>query len=252
MEIFNQSNLLLLFRLLGAHMIADWAFRLNFWEKLQDSEKWFSTRQLAEGAAAGVLTYVCATSWGSIWLPFIIFISRVLLDRLKNKKEKRVLFFIINLTGHLVIILCCWIVLVSESMADIRAILCLLVSNTKLWTLTLSYIAVIWPAGVWIGRITENWRQELNDPDFQGLEKAGLWIGRLERVLILTFVLLNRYEAIGFLIAAKSIFRFEEIKTSKNRKEVEYILIETMLSFVIAIFIGILTTWVLQKLSLPS
>lgn len=249
MEIFSQSYLLLLFRLTAAHMIADVMFRPHFWEKLRDGGHWFSKRRLAQGAAAGILTYVCAASWGAVWLPFVILVSRTLLDGLKYKKEKTVLFFFINLMGHIVIILCCWLVLVSDSITDITAIICSITSNVKLWALTFCYIAVIWPAGVWIGKITEPWREELKEPDFQGLEKAGLWIGRLERILILTFVLLSRYEAIGFLIAAKSIFRFEEIKTSKNRKEVEYILIGTMLSFVIAIFIGIIATWFLQKLS---
>ncbi|MFO7902720.1 MAG: hypothetical protein R6U98_08675, partial [Pirellulaceae bacterium] len=51
-------------------------------------------------------------------------------------------------------------------------------------------------------------RDEVGDVGTEGLFRAGLWIGRLERVLILTFFLLQRFEAIGFLIAAKSIFRF--------------------------------------------
>ena len=41
---------------------------------------------------------------------------------------------------------------------------------------------------------------------------------------MLTFVLVGHYEAIGFLIAAKSILRFGEIRDSRDRQEVEYIL----------------------------
>jgi hypothetical protein len=139
-------------------------------------------------------------------------------------------------------------VLVETSISDIVKILISITSNTKLWTLSLAYITVIWPAGLWLGKITEPWRKELDKSRFQGLEKAGLWIGRLERILILTFVLLNRYEAIGFLIAAKSILRFSEIKSSNDRKEAEYILVGTMLSFVFAILIAVLTTWLLKQL----
>jgi hypothetical protein len=132
-------------------------------------------------------------------------------------------------------------------MTDIITLLDSIISNAKLWTVGLSYIIVTWPAGVWIGRVTEPWRKELDQQKFQGLAKAGLWMGRLERILILTFVLFDHYDAIGFLIAAKSIFRFSEISSSKDRKEAEYILIGTLLSFVVAIFIGIFTTWILKQ-----
>jgi hypothetical protein len=62
----------------------------------------------------------------------------------------------------------------------------------------------------------------------------------LERILILTFVLIDQFAGIGFLIAAKSILRFGDIKNKENRKEAEYILLGTMISFIIAIAIGII------------
>jgi hypothetical protein len=72
-----------------------------------------------------------------------------------------------------------------------------------------------------------------------------MWIGRFERVLTVTFVLLDRYEAIGFLITAKSILRFGETRAPGARKEAEYILIGTMLSFTAAIFVGLGVRWLL-------
>ncbi|MCL2133397.1 MAG: DUF3307 domain-containing protein, partial [Bacteroidales bacterium] len=74
----------------------------------------------------------------------------------------------------------------------------------------------------------------------QGLEKAGRWIGYLERILILCFILLKYYEGIGFLLAAKSIFRFGELTKIQERAYTEYILIGTLLSFTIALFIGLI------------
>lgn len=64
-----------------------------------------------------------------------------------------------------------------------------------------------------------------------------MWIGRLERFLILTLVLLKQYEAIGLLVAAKSIFRF-----SASRSVGEYVLIGTLLSFTIAITVGLVAS----------
>jgi hypothetical protein len=46
---------------------------------------------------------------------------------------------------------------------------------------------------------------------------------------------MTQYEAVGFLIAAKSILRYEGKKTSKT----EYVLIGSLLSFGIGIIIGI-------------
>jgi hypothetical protein len=57
----------------------------------------------------------------------------------------------------------------------------------------------------------------------------------LERLFVSTFVLTGNWAAIGFLIAAKSVFRFGDLRESKSRKLTEYILIGTLLSFAIAI-----------------
>jgi hypothetical protein len=68
------------------------------------------------------------------------------------------------------------------------------------------------------------------------LLNAGKLIGNIERVLTLTLLLMGQYEAIGFIIAGKSILRYEGEKTAKT----EYVLVGTLLSFGIAIIIGIL------------
>lgn len=56
----------------------------------------------------------------------------------------------------------------------------------------------------------------------------------VERILVLTLILVGQFSAVGFLIAAKSILRFNEYR--KN----EYILVGTLLSFGIAIVLGVL------------
>ncbi|RLD16910.1 MAG: hypothetical protein DRI36_04975 [Caldiserica bacterium] len=76
-----------------------------------------------------------------------------------------------------------------------------------------------------------------------GIKKAGMIIGFLERFLVLTFVLLDRYLAIGFLFTAKSIARFEELK---NRDFAEYYLIGTLSSISFAVFCGLVLRSVLE------
>ena len=65
---------------------------------------------------------------------------------------------------------------------------------------------------------------------------AGALIGTIERWLILIFVCLGRYDALGLLIAAKSIIRFSEKDTAKT----EYVLAGTLLSIFIAVLAGMI------------
>ncbi len=67
---------------------------------------------------------------------------------------------------------------------------------------------------------------------------AGKYIGILERLFIFLFVVINFWEGIGFLLAAKSIFRYGDLKENKDIRLTEYILIGTLLSFGIGILIG--------------
>jgi hypothetical protein len=72
----------------------------------------------------------------------------------------------------------------------------------------------------------------------KGLQDGGRTIGLLERGLIFTLVLVNQPAAIGFLIAAKSVLRFE---TSKEQRAGEYVIIGTLASFGWALIAGYAT-----------
>jgi hypothetical protein len=67
--------------------------------------------------------------------------------------------------------------------------------------------------------------------------------GLLERLLVFVFAATNHWEGVGFLVAAKSIFRFGDLTNAHDRKLTEYILIGTMLSFGIATLAAILYVW---------
>ena len=73
----------------------------------------------------------------------------------------------------------------------------------------------------------------------ESLSDAGKYIGILERLLVFTFVMVNHWEGVGFMVAAKSIFRFSDIAQAKQRKLTEYVLIGTLLSFGMAVLVAI-------------
>lgn len=65
----------------------------------------------------------------------------------------------------------------------------------------------------------------------KGMERGGKYIGWLERGLTLLFVMTGKIEGVGFLLAAKSILRFGDVRNDTERHQQEYIIIGTMLSF---------------------
>ena len=64
----------------------------------------------------------------------------------------------------------------------------------------------------------------------QGLRDGGRLIGWLERFLFYSFLLGGQYSAVGFVLAAKGVARYGEIKEAKDQKVAEYVLIGTMIS----------------------
>lgn len=106
--------------------------------------------------------------------------------------------------------------------------------------LLLGYVLVLRPSSIVIGTVLSPWLASVNT---QGsLKSAGTLIGYLERALILTFVLQDQWEAIGFLLTAKSILRFSDIKGFGQRALSEYVLLGTLLSFSISIGVGLAVT----------
>ena len=72
-----------------------------------------------------------------------------------------------------------------------------------------------------------------------GLSRGGWAIGNLERSLIFLMVLTEQVAGIGFLIAAKSILRFDT--ASKDQKNSEYVIIGTLASFAWALLAAFIT-----------
>jgi len=79
----------------------------------------------------------------------------------------------------------------------------------------IAYILIWIPSGWFIGQLTQRWQSELPE-DRDSLKDAGKIIGYLERFLILTFIILNQFSAIGLLLAAKSILRVGDKHTRKE------------------------------------
>jgi hypothetical protein len=111
--------------------------------------------------------------------------------------------------------------------------------NERTWWLIMLVTLLTQPAAIGMKFLLAHWTPHTNVDNAESLQHAGKYIGILERLFVFTFVVTNNWDAVGFLIAAKSGFRFGDLTTAKDRKLTEYILIGTLISFGIAILTGI-------------
>lgn len=111
-------------------------------------------------------------------------------------------------------------------------------SNLKILSTVIGYLICTTPLSFFVGIATKRWQEEpkKGGTAIENLLNGGKWIGIIERLMIFTFVLLGKYEAISFLIIAKSILRFIQ---DTEIKQSEYVLVGTLLSYGLAIMLGI-------------
>lgn len=106
-------------------------------------------------------------------------------------------------------------------------------------------IVTVWAGGPAIGLLM----QDFHDSQGDGLPNAGRMIGMLERAVIFLLVLTGQPAAIGFLIAAKSVLRFDT--ASKDQKASEYVIIGTLASFGWALLFSFGTANLITFAALP-
>ncbi|OIQ30344.1 MAG: hypothetical protein BM564_02955 [Bacteroidetes bacterium MedPE-SWsnd-G2] len=233
--------LALTIKLLVAHVIGDFVLQPNKW--VQDKKaktfksKYFYLHGLVHLLALLVILQFDSTYWLSI---AIIVISHLIIDLFKLRLEGKVnprLLFALDQILHLGVISAVvyaqepynmpWDKVYSpKTLLFILAILTITHVSSIVMKITM---------GKWILK---------EDKTEDSLENAGKYIGILERLFVFGFILLNQWSAIGLLIAAKSVFRFGDLSRAKDRKLTEYILIGTLMSFGLAISIGLLYQYI--------
>jgi|TARA_R110001599_G_scaffold350292_1_gene580199 hypothetical protein len=133
----------------------------------------------------------------------------------------------------------------------------------KFVVVVIAYIIVLKPTAIVIRILLEQWSEiargnsnsnqsrdtsavVIEEEDRKSLVSAGKVIGMVERLLILTLVLLNQFSGVGFLLAAKSVFRFGDLKDKHDHKMTEYVMLGTLLSVTITIAVGIFTLFIVK------
>ncbi len=191
---------------------------------------------LLPSVTEAVVAYAFCGRYEAVWLLPFVFVFSAASHKAEGRKPPTARRFILAEILFLLGTLIAWLGL-NESFLYAARWLLELSENVRAGWIILGYFTCLWPLDRLISIATRRWRMQM--PESEGLNEAGKWIGKLERVLILTFVLVQHFEAIGFLITAKSIIRFNDLKQSTQKKEAEYVLIGTLMSFSACILLGL-------------
>ena len=162
---------------------------------------------------------------------------------LQNKKNKRILFFVDQFLHICILFVCAYYY--EQFNFSLQTLLTLPILLFSVCLLSVTFVSAI------LIKITiSKWNPESKKHNELSLAKAGTYIGILERIFVFVFVITDHWEAIGFLIAAKSILRFGDLKAAQERRLTEYILIGTLLSFGVAIAMGLLYIYLLNNFAI--
>ena len=233
-------NVTLLLRLLSAHLLADFFLQSDeFCKAKNESGKKGAIAQLTHALIHALSAYILLADWKNWIIPLVIFVCHLIIDVLKSRLHgKGTVAFLCDQSVHiLVIVLLWWWIYADNTLAC--GWLASVISSKQLWATIVAYLIITKPASVLISKFIRNWTPS-NNMQAQGMPRAGEWIGYIERVLILTFVITGNIEAVGFLLAAKSVFRFGDLNKSKEIKITEYVLLGTLASFTIALIVAFL------------
>lgn len=226
----------LFIKLVLAHFIGDFLLQPASWVKAKEEKKLSAWQLYAHVLVHGAITWVLV--WNSSFWKWTLLIMAVhlIIDGLKlvlqQEHTKRIYFYadqvlhLVSLYGIASLYACAWLKPATFNSA-----------NTFLFITCIIFLTT--PVSIAIKYFIARWTPHTTDSEDESLENAGKYIGILERLFVFAFFALGHPEGIGFLIAAKSIFRFGDLKEAKSRKLTEYVLIGTLISFGLAILTGI-------------
>jgi len=216
--------MILLTKLLLAHIIGDFFLQPIHWVKEKEKKKLKSPKLYLHIAIHFALLFLIL--WDISFWPIILIIgvSHFIIDAIKlllqKKKTKRLFFFIDQILHVLVIVVTHFVY--TKATLDFNIIF----SEQNLLLIT-CLVFLTRPVSIIMKTIFTKWNiSKLTESD-ESLKDAGNYIGILERLLVFIFIITNHWEAVGFLITAKSVFRFGDLRESKQRKLTEYVLWHT-------------------------
>lgn len=243
--VLNMSEIELLVWLIIGHIVADFYLQPSKWVQDKNDRHWRSGALIAHSLVHGVIGGLIILLYGSASLYFTVLIFIVItfthyvFDLIKSYSAQSLKSFLVDQALHLMVLLLVWLLVIDDNMVVSAAFT--YVDWKTMSILVGAYLLALKPISVIIKLVLEPLVRQLkesHDEDNQALVNGGRLIGYYERVLILTLTLMSQFAAIGFILAAKSIFRFGDLKDTHSRKLTEYVLLGTLISVTFVLIIG--------------
>ncbi len=228
--------MILFVKLLLAHLLGDFLLQPNSWVLDKENKKQKSKYLYIHVLLHGILAWIFVGEIAFGWFALVLAISHGLIDLLKlqfQKKKTKRNWFVIDQILHLITI-----VMIASLYKNLTVDFTFF--NNQFWIMITGILFLTKPTSIIIKNIISIWTPESKNKNDDSLQNAGNYIGIFERLFVFCFIITGHFEAIGFLLAAKSIFRFGDLKEAKDRKLTEYVLIGTLLSFGMALSTGLL------------
>ena len=234
--------MIIFLKILLCHILGDFVLQPEKWVEDKETHKIKSSKLYAHiGIHSLLLFLILQFNFKYIGAILLIVISHFLIDIAKiyiqKKHTKRPFFFLDQLLHIIILSLVAYYyssftinfdqVFTEKSILLIICILCTTYVSSILVNLIITQ---------WSPEKQENGKE-------QSLNNAGKYIGFLERLLVFIFIVIGKWEGVGFLLTAKSVFRYGDLTQSKDRKLTEYVLIGTLLSFSLAILTGLVYSY---------
>lgn len=233
----------LLLKLLLAHIIGDFVLQPSTWVKDKEAKKIKSKYLYGHLFVHGAALVLCLMPNTEYWPGVLVILgTHYLIDLGKlylNAKFAFRILFIMDQILHLVVL--AFVVNHYEPLkVDFN-----LITSPQVMLLLVSLLTCTHVIGVVMKLFLSRWQVDIEKgqdeeeaAESMSLQNAGIYIGMLERLFVFFFVISGQFSGIGFLLAAKSVFRFGDLSRAKDRKLTEYILIGTLLSFGFSILIA--------------
>lgn len=237
-----------------AHLCGDFFLQcMGFCEKKRD-ENYRGWRVYVHSLVIGLLSWAVVWDASAWWLALLIGCSHLIVDVAKCAVEKKMIgrkadrFLLVPFCADQLIHLALIVVIASLWLrCNVWNEFAWVTNNSKWLALAVALLSASKPANILVNLILRICKVSGSEGETldeeHGNFHSGALIGTLERALTIVFVVLEQYEAIGFLLAAKSILRFSE--TSKGGEKSEYVLTGTLLSLTIAVGLGLVIAVVL-------
>lgn len=240
--------MIVLIKLILAHLAGDFLFQPKSWVAEKEKDKIKSSKLYFHLLLHGILVLLLLWDFSYWFMALVVMLLHGTIDILKLYKQNdknKTGWFLTDQLLHIVSLVIVYLIWFKPSL-DIRSLL----ENSTFWIYVTALLFITVVSGVIIQILMQKWAEAINESHDISLKNAGKYIGILERLFVFTFIITGNWQAIGFLIAAKSVFRFGDLKESKDRKLTEYILIGTLLSFGIAIATGMFVPYLISILNL--